>query len=189
MNEFFNGVTAFGTAGSFIAAVCIYGFSTRATRQDRRQSQAVLVDAWVKSVQKYDNGHQVNFEISNHSDQAVRLLNIRIYDGEMGFITTVQVVPPTQRGEFLKVASELIPNTAEKQAMNADKLQGLYSMTITFVDSAGRRWGRSQGKLTESRKDGTLMTWRKQLNLVFRNKFRKKGPSAGEQWRGSNEIT
>jgi hypothetical protein len=84
MKEFLDWLTAVGTAGAFVVAAAIFVTSTRAARKDRRQAQAVLVDAWIKSVKKDDgtNKHLVIFEVSNHSDQAIRQLSIDIFTND-----------------------------------------------------------------------------------------------------------
>jgi hypothetical protein len=194
MSEFLEWLTAVGTAGAFVVAAVIFFTSTRAATLDRRQAQAVLVDAWIKSVTKYAEMHTLNCEVSNHSDQAIRDVNIVINDDQlpMGWIETISVVPPTVRGEFLKVSIQ-IPTTTEKAPMSELLLQGLYRMTMSFRDRAGRTWIRSEGKLVEGG------TWHRSRDLQTKKRRSvnplsnvrwpfSKTPSAGQKWRGTEKL-
>lgn len=135
MSEFLDWLTAVGTSGAFVVAAVIFFTSTRSATKDRRQAQAVLVDAWVIRVVKYADMHIVTLQVSNHSDQAVRVVNIQIYDDQLEWSATVQVVPPTVRGDFFEVPIQ-VPTTTDRAAMNELQLQGLYRMNLSFVDSA-----------------------------------------------------
>lgn len=151
-NLVLNYLTAIGTAGAFVVAVVIFWTSTRAAKLDRRKSQAVLVDAWIKTVRKDSESHRVIFEVSNHSDQAIRQLNIQISTNisEIGRLLTRAIVPPTVRGVYLSLQSDPIPTSTAMADLDEDMIRGFYRIDITFVDTAGRRWNRNfQGRLTE----------------------------------------
>jgi hypothetical protein len=148
-------VTAIGAAGAFVVATAIFFTSTRSAKLDRRQAQAVLVDAWIKSAEKNTstNKHRVIFEVSNHSDQAIRQLFVEIYsnDGPPLMPYVKAVVPPTVRGEYAAFQTNDIDTPVALRSLDADAIRGIYKLNFTFVDTAGRKWTRNfQGKLVDT---------------------------------------
>ena len=176
-------VTAIGTAGAFVVATVIFFTSTRAAKLDRRQAQAVLVDAWIKSAEKNTstNKHRVIFEVSNHSDQAIRQLFIEIYsnDGPPLMPYVKAVVPPTVRGEYAAFQTSDIDTPVALRTLAADVIRGIYKLNFTFVDTGGRKWTRNfQGKLVETTNKKPNKWTGARLAAFIRDKLRRGTSSA-----------
>jgi hypothetical protein len=152
VNELLEWLTAIGTFGAFVTAALIFWRSSANASRDRRQTQAVLFDVWLGKVSKYAGTHVVTFDVSNHSDQAIRDLLVVVGIGDANWRTGLAVVQPTERGRYLELPSPHINNTPETAGMNEVQLYALYApnMEIRFTDTAGRRWKRANdGRLVE----------------------------------------
>lgn len=155
MKEVLDYLTAIGTFGAFITAAAIFWWSSKNALQDRRQKQAILFDVWLAKVTRYAGAHVATFDVSNHSDQAIRDLLVVISDGNVNWRTGLAVVQPTVRGRYLELPSPHINNNPETAKMNEIQLHSLYAsrVEVTFTDSAGRRWRRYESELTEISRD------------------------------------
>jgi|GEM_PF-5260100 len=113
MNEALDYLTVIGTFGAFLTAVGIFWWSSVNSSQDRRQTQAVLFDVWLARVTKQTGIHVAVFNVSNHSDQAIRDLTVEINNAQSR--NELAVVQPTFRGLYLDLIGPNIVDTPRRQ--------------------------------------------------------------------------
>ena len=150
---FYTGLSAIVTSCSFAFASIFYVTDALYKRRERREHQAVLIDAWLSRVSRDGDDVDVYAEVSNRSDGSVRFVFFSVLNNfavPMSNPSFIQIIPANSAGEFHEVwiGRVRIPN--ELSTWVEKDLFGYFKFEMSFADAAGINWRRNyQGRLNE----------------------------------------
>ena len=138
-------LAAIGTVGTLLYFAASYINDRRLAREEWRQSQARLFDAWLESVSIEGDERHYTVRLSNASGQAIRNVDIGVELGGQRIATAEWgTVPPTAPGDRNDaiVTEALGPSSLWLNA-SEDIVRDGTTVLTSFVDASGNRWHRT----------------------------------------------